>query len=647
MVTLEQLKDYMRQRAEEDRALRSVTVTGGTLEEALQSACQELDIPLKRLEFDVLQKGSPGNLGFGKRPWTILAFEAKSKAALQGTEKAEFLPELYAHPQQVEENEDGHVWVRLWHDGAYLKVTKPKGNGKPATEEDALNILHQRNVRDINRQVVKGALKLVTGTYGKVGDYTHNPANDTLMSVEVDDQEMRASVILTPPGPNGADISAEEIEHFLKNNGVVHGVLSHEIENLVDQPEYNKKLTVAAGTKPIPGQDAKIIYNFDTTLRIKPKEIEGRVDFKELNTIKNVLKNEELARKEPAQRGIAGRTVTGRSLPTRDGRDVQFQLGNNVALSKDGLRVLSTSDGQVMLLQDHITVETVMIIPGNVNNSVGNINFLGSVIVKGSVDDGFTVKAVGNIEVMGNVGKAFLETHADIVVHQGINGGGEGSVTAGQSLWSKFIQNAKVEAGSYVIVSDGILHSRVVAGKKILCKGKRAKIVGGYLRASEEINASSLGGIGSDETVLEVGFDPKLKEELDDILSQNEALEKVFNQHNLNLQSLMKQERIIKTLPPEKLAQKKEVLAKYNETKTKLERLKTILEKKQGELDALKFSGKISSSGAIYPGTRLIIKDITYDVIRESSAQTFIRDGNIIRAVKYEEIEEDEIVRRP
>ncbi|MBO6100931.1 MAG: DUF342 domain-containing protein, partial [Spirochaetaceae bacterium] len=39
----------------------------------------------------------------------------------------------------------------------------------------------------------------------------------------------------------------------------------------------------------------------------------------------------------------------------------------------------------------------------SVNIKTGNITFLGTVIVKGNVDDGFNVKASGNIEVYGTV----------------------------------------------------------------------------------------------------------------------------------------------------------------------------------------------------------------------------------------------------
>ena len=92
---------------------------------------------------------------------------------------------------------------------------------------------------------------------------------------------------------------------------------------------------------------------------------------------------------------------------------------------------------------------------------------MGSVFVNGNVDDGFVIKASGNIEVKGSVGRAELDTEGDIVVSQGIMGKEGGVIRAGKSIWSKFIQNTDVvEAGDMVIVSDGIIKSNVMAKRK-------------------------------------------------------------------------------------------------------------------------------------------------------------------------------------
>lgn len=645
MVTLEQLRELMKKKAEEDRAVNSVTVSGNTLEEALSQAATELGLRIKQLEYDVIQRGSTGVLGMGRKPWSLIVYQTAKKVAAEEAGDFHLLDQsLQMEVQEVVKDKDGECFVRLWADGVYVKVTKPIGAGNEVTEEEALDIIHQRAVREINRQALKGTVKLALGNYVKVGEFIHNPANDALMTVVMEDQEMRALISVQEPAAGGADLSREDVEQFLRNNGIVHGILSKEIEAFIDKPEYRTKVLVAEGTKPVHGKDAKIQYFFDTTTVIKPKEVEGKVDFKNLNTIHNVVKGEELARKEPAERGGNGRTTTGRILPARDGRDVEFELGNNVALSKDGLRVTSTADGQVILVQRKISVETVLIIPGDVNLSTGNVNVYGAVIIKGNVEDGFSVKAAGNIEVLGTVGKSVLETPGDIIVHQGIKGGGGGSVSAGLNVWSKFIENAYVNAGGFVISSDGIVNAQLTALKKVICKGKRAKIMGGHVRAAEEINVSSLGSTGSGETILEVGFDPKGKKELEELQAEKDALDKAVSEDGLNLQGLMKLARVRGgTLPPDKDAAAKQLQKKIKAAQQRLLVVNQELDQKLKDMDSLRLNGKVSCSGLVYPGVKIIIKDAEFDVVREYNGVTFVLEGAIIRTIKYEEIEEEEL----
>ena len=68
MVSMEHLQAFMRKAAEDDKAKKYVNVSGETLEEALREASVELGIPVKRIEYEILEKGSRGVLGMGKRP---------------------------------------------------------------------------------------------------------------------------------------------------------------------------------------------------------------------------------------------------------------------------------------------------------------------------------------------------------------------------------------------------------------------------------------------------------------------------------------------------------------------------------------------------------------------------------------------------
>ena len=125
-------------------------------------------------------------------------------------------------------------------------------------------------------------------------------------------------------------------------------------------------------------------------------------------------------------------------------------------------------NGQVMITGGKITVEPVYTVEGDVSLKTGNILFLGTVIVKGNVEDGFSVKASGNIEVKGSVGKCELDAEGDIVVHQGIAGKSAALIRAGKNVVSRFIENAPVETGDFVLGSDGLINFTVSAYKKII-----------------------------------------------------------------------------------------------------------------------------------------------------------------------------------
>jgi len=287
-------------------------------------------------------------------------------------------------------------------------------------------------------------------------------------------------------------------------------------------------------------------------------------------------------------------------------------------------------------------VEPIYTVQGDVNLRTGNIIFLGTVIITGNVEDGFSVKAAGNIEVYGTVGKAELDAEGDIIVHQGIAGKSTGFVRSGRSLWARFIENAQVEAGSLVVVSDGIINSQVDANKRIICEGKRAHIVGGQLRAAEEINAKILGSpVSGTETLLEVGFDPKSKERFNLVTDKKTAASKELDDVELNLQTLINIRKQRKSLPEDKEIFFKELVEKRQGIMQDIAKLSAEIDEIQMYLNSLKTRGRISASSKVYPGVKITIRDIKEDVKSEYRAVTFVLENNLIRVTKYEETDED------
>jgi uncharacterized protein (DUF342 family) len=644
-ISLEQLQEYMRKQSAEDKKNRTITVEAESIPDALKKASIELGIAVRDLEYETLAKGSPGTMGIGRKPWKLNVYERSREVKTSVEVEAEAASaesEAEARPKDV----PGEAFVRVTSDGVFLRVTKPQGRGPRATEIMALERLSLRGVRNFDAALVSRIIKHADGEMVRVADVQYNPSNDSTVSLDITDGAMKAVVVITEPGPGGADISGDYLLSYLHSNGVTHGIKQDVIEEVETSPRYGRPLVVAEGTRAHDGADAHIIYNF--TLErdaVTLREKDGRVDFKDISRVENVVAGQLLARKEPAEPGQPGKTVTGTQIPATKGKDCELTVGKNVKLSEDGLSVMAEINGQVLLLGGKLNVEPVYSIPGDVNLRTGNILFLGTVIVKGNVEDGFSVKAAGNIEVFGSVGKCVIDAEGDIIVHQGIAAKTEGKIRCGKSLYSKFIEHAHVDAGEYVVVTDGIVHSYVDANKMILCQGKRAQIVGGRLRASEEINSKILGSVGGNETLLEVGYDPRSKERLVALEDARKIVEKSLEEVELNIKTLENLLKVQKKLSPEKAQYLTEQNEKRSELLRQLEEGTREIGSINAHLASLNTIGKISASERVYPGVKLAIKNATLSVRTEFKFVTFFLQGGEVKVSKYEAFDE-ELMRR-
>ncbi|GHV73837.1 polymerase [Spirochaetia bacterium] len=641
MVDFVQLQHIMKEQLDQDRAISIIEVQGPTLEDAVSQAAAMLNCAVRRLEYEVTERGFPGFMGAGKKTWTIKAYQriVERKLADLGESGEDGADAAAAAP--VIEDKNGYVFVQLRHAGLFIKVSQPLGRGKKVTNAQVKVALAERNIHEYDQGIASEAVKAAAGEYVRIGDFQHNLANDASMTVEIMDEEMKAMLFVTPPGLGGCDISLETYQTFLKNNKVYHGIDLDFLRDFADVPVYKERVLVAKGTPPVNGRDAYIQYNFENDQsKVRMKEgANGRVDFKDLNIIQNVVEAQPLAKMIPPELGTAGRTVTGNPLPAKDGKDIPVPLGKNVHLGDDKVTIIADMNGQVIVVGGKINVEPVYTVDGNVNLKTGNIIFLGTVIVKGNVEDGFSVKAAGNIEINGTVEKAELDAEGDIIVHQGITGSkANGIIRAGKSIWAKFIENTALEAGNMVIAQDGIINSRVDAYKSIICQGKRATVVGGRLRASEEINAKVLGSPTSGtETICEVGVDPKTKEQLALLIENKVALGKQLDDIKLNIQTLINIKKQRKSLPEDKEAYLKELEDKRVETMKDIQENNAAIAKAQDILANLQTRGRVSASAKVYPGVRVIIKDALEDVRNEYKAVTFILEDGLVRAAKYEE----------
>ena len=333
-------------------------------------------------------------------------------------------------------------------------------------------------------------------------------SNDGKVRIEVYSDEMSAVALIEPPQGGGKPVEVVDVKRALKEAGIVYGIVNNErIQAFVEQGKtLPVDFIVASGETPGHGEDASIRYSWEDEVESAPDDQAGKVDLRELNLVKSVFSGAVIARKTPPTRGKEGITVTGRKIPGEWGSDIGIKAGSNVKMSEDGTEFLAGLDGSPKLSGGLLSVDPVYVIKGDIDYSTGNMNFAGALEIHGNIQDGFVVKAEGNIIIGQNVQACQVISGGDVVVRGGIITRNEGMVVARGNVYAKFIENSEVEADQDVVVERAVINSRVRSNGSVICTSKEGKIMGGDIMAFREIRAKNLGTEKETATVLRAGF---------------------------------------------------------------------------------------------------------------------------------------------
>lgn len=314
--------------------------------------------------------------------------------------------------------------------------------------------------------------------------------------------------------------------NFLHSNSVKHGIQQDIVERFAANPReyFFSRTPIAIGNEPMDGVNGSIRYaiQMEDDQQVRPAEGEdGKVDYKDVTRLNNVRKGQIIAELIPAVPGRPGMAVTGVPIPCRDGKEAVLKVGKNVVLNPEQNAMYAAIDGLVTMTEKgKMNVFPIYEINGNVDYGTGNIDFVGTVVVRGNVLTGFKVTAAGDIRVIGGVEGAELFAGGSIDITGGIIGYNKGLVKAGHQVKSSFIQEGNVQAGEDVIVSQSIMHSNIRAGRDVICIGTKGLIVGGSIQAGEKVIARIIGNPMSTSTSIEVGVLPDLRNELLDLRTQ-------------------------------------------------------------------------------------------------------------------------------
>ncbi|RMH59310.1 MAG: DUF342 domain-containing protein [Candidatus Hydrogenedentota bacterium] len=324
------------------------------------------------------------------------------------------------------------------------------------------------------------------------------------------DADFMTAFVETFPGEEDRPPTEAEILHALAQAGVKYGIDEDAVRAAAEGP-FRKEIAVARGTKPKPGCDGSITFSVEMTKRT-PREIgDGRVDYKDLQIVKNVVKGQLLAEVVPAMPGLPGKNVKGIEVPPPPVKEPELPVGRNVAVTPDGRKIVSLIDGHLKFERVPpgrilLHVDETFVLGKNVDLSTGNLFCIGNCEVRGGVREGFQVVAKGDILIHGMVEGAEVISHqGSVVLRSGIKGQNKGVVRAARAVKAPFLENCTVEAQEEIEVVEHIYHSRVRTRTSLRLTGAPGVIMGGELSFFERLNCRQLGSESNPKTRVYFG----------------------------------------------------------------------------------------------------------------------------------------------
>jgi uncharacterized protein (DUF342 family) len=516
--------------------------------------------------------------------------------------------------------------------GTYLRVMKPTEDGETVELSEVMGYLDEQGVPYDVPTLKQGLAVAKENPAAEMAvplcGMALPPVNETF-SVDISLDKMQATARFYAPSEGGNRTNRDEIMLTLTRRGVTKGIKEEAIDAFLQNPRYCTDIIIAEGQEAKQGKNAHVEYFFDTAPNTKPTLLEdGSVDFFHLHNIVHCHAGQLLASLTPEDKGGAGYNVLGEVLKPVEVRGHTFKKGNNITISEDKLSVTADVDGHVTLVNNVIVVANVYQVE-DVSSATGNIDFEGSVVVRGNVLSNYVVKAKGNIEVEGVVEGATLESGGDIILRRGMKGMGRGLLKAKGNVISQFIENAKVEAGGNVS-TDAILHSMINAGHEISVTSKKGFITGGRVCAGKMVQVKTLGSQMGSDTIVEVGVDPSTKHRIQHLQKHINELNKEIKAAQPILNSMAQKIAQGVKLSPDQVKYVQSLSAENKERTAELEaameELDTLQEKHENIIAA-----SVVVTGDVYAGTMITIGDTSMTVQTSMSYCRFVSRGGEVK----------------
>lgn len=486
--------------------------------------------------------------------------------------------------------------------------------------EQGLNVDKYRQLRYTSREMQKKRLSMLEDSRQDKQQLKKNLVRAEDIEVEISTNSMEAYVRILS---KDKVVTKQRLLDVLDLHDIRAGIIQSAIEEIVNAQNTRKPVLVARGQIPRKGADGWYECYFRTLINKRPKIMkDGSADYKNVEWFETVKEGQKLAYYHRAEPGTDGYTVSGKVIPAQRGVEKGILVGKGFEMQPDKKTYIATVSGMVKMNDTTLEVSRHMEIQ-DVTLATGNINFDGSLHIKGNVEAGTEVHVSEDLEIDGNVGAATIVCGGNILLKKGMNAAGHGYIKSEKGIVSRFFEAVRVEANEDIQVNK-CLNSQLYAGGMIISS---STIAGGVACAEKGFRIKNSGNSIGLHTALKIGYNEEIQKKMHELNSAVWEAEQELHMLNNSYQS------VVAKYPPEVrntmdlfIKLEKSVMAK----RTQINEMRARLEKYQNKVK----DAKVVIGGHAFEGTVVEINnrrwqaDNQYNIVIKSDSDEIIVSNN-------------------
>lgn len=360
-----------------------------------------------------------------------------------------------------------------------------------------------------------------------------------------------AELTLRKPGIQENMPTKESVTSALENAGVKAGIDWEQIDSLIRANLFDKTIICAKGTSPIEAHEGKYTFKFpvdergvgseeDSSEKTDGDEEESNVvDLRQISKFYNFYPGDVLAIRGEPFPGQPGSSVRGEMIAPPKAKPFVVTAGKGTEWQVENKILVAKVAGHATYNRGKISIQDTLQISGDIDYSVGSLDFAGHISVGQNVLAGFKVKCGGNLTINGNVEAADLEVGGELKVAGFVFGRKECNIRCKGNAFFRGIADAELELFGSLTVEQYIRHCNVLCAGVVEVKHEKGMIVGGKVAAAMMVLTTNLGSSTGTTTHISVGTDPFAAMEADSLDKEKDKLKKQLEQATAGINTIV------------------------------------------------------------------------------------------------------------